>query len=63
MMNTPSEPQGEQIEQGELDAAFRAVREFADSTKFGHMISDADCRKLATIVVVAVEDYRAGKVI
>ncbi len=52
-----------ELDQAELDVAFRAVREFANSTPFGKAISDADCRKLAVVVATAIEDYRSGKAI
>jgi hypothetical protein len=53
----------EELDQAELDAAWRAVREFADNTPFGKNISNADCRRLAVAVVQAVEDFRSGKAI
>ena len=55
--------EGEEIPQAELDAAFTAVREHANKSLYGRYISDAECRSVATEVVVAIHDVQSGKVI
>ncbi len=55
--------EGQQIDQAELDVAFRAVREHADRSAYGRFISDQECRDVATEVVISVEDYRSGRAI
>jgi hypothetical protein len=62
-MEMPDDLQGEQIDQGMLDAAYRAVREHANKSIYGRYISDAECRSVANEVMIAIEDYRSGKVI
>jgi hypothetical protein len=55
--------ESQEIDQAELDVAFRAVREHADRSLYGKMISDKECREVATEVVIAVEDYKSGRAI
>jgi hypothetical protein len=55
--------EGQEIDQAELDVAFRAVRDHADKSMYGKFISDAECRAVANEVVIAIEDYRTGRVI
>ena len=50
-----------EIEQGEIDAVFRTLREEADASSFGRFISDDECRKLAAKVIVALKDYQTGR--
>ncbi len=49
------------MSQGELDAAFRAVRRYVDGTQYGSYISDTICRELAQDAVQAAEDIRKSK--
>ena len=55
--------EGTQVDQAELDVAFRAVRDHADKSMYGKFISDAECRAVANEVVIAVEDFKTGRVI
>jgi hypothetical protein len=57
------EIEGDKIDQGLLDAAFQAVRDHANKSLYGRYITDAECRAVATEVVIAIEDYKSGKVI
>ena len=54
---------GEELDQGLLNAAYNAVREHANKSIYGRYISDAECRAVANEVVIAIEDYKSGKVI
>ena len=63
MPDNPLKIEGEQLDQGLIDAAFRAVRAHADKSIYGRYISDAECRAVAAEVVTAVADYSSGKVI
>jgi len=49
------------VEQGEIDAVFRTLREEADASSFGRFISDNECRNLAAKVIIALKDYQSGR--
>jgi hypothetical protein len=57
------EKPAEEIDQGELDVAYRTIRETANESGAGKLISDADCRKWALKIVEAIEGYRKGDII
>ena len=50
--------QGDQIDPGEIDAAFVAVRTHANKSQYGQFITDQECRAVATEVVTAIETWR-----
>jgi hypothetical protein len=52
---------GSEIDQGELDAVFRALREHADQSGYGSFISDEECRRSAAIAVISLKDYQSGR--
>ena len=54
---------GQQIDPGEIDAAYVAVRARADASGYGKFISDELCHAVAADVVIAVENYRKAPVI
>lgn len=56
-------PEGKQIDPGELQVAYLAVRRHADKSAYGKWISNEECRSVANEVVIAVENYRNGEVI
>lgn len=46
----------------ELIAGQAAVRQFVDSTVYGHLISDDVCQQIAATVVTAVDEARTAAV-
>ena len=62
-MPLDAEPAAPQIDPGEIDAAFLAVREHVDAMTYmgfnvGSRITDEQCRELASAVVAKIEGYR-----
>ena len=52
-----------EIDQAELDVAFRTIRQIADESNFGRFISDDECKQWALRMVEAIEGYKAGEVL
>ncbi len=48
------------VEQEEIDVAVVALKAKADSSGYGHWITDAAIRETAVAVVTAIEKYRAA---
>jgi hypothetical protein len=52
-----------EIDQAELDVAFRTIRQIADESNFARFISDDECKQWALRMVEAIEGYKAGDVL
>ena len=52
-----------EYDQGELDVAYRTIREIADGTQFGTFVSDDECKAWAAKLVAAIEGYKKGEVL
>jgi len=54
-------PKGYEVEQGMVQAVFKAIREQADESTYASMISDEVVRKVAVAAVTAMLNYQKGE--
>ena len=63
MQNEDTLPQtfaAKPLDQGDIDAAFIAMRAHADKSIYGKYMSDDECRAAVMDIITAINNYRAG---